>query len=117
GWVGSLRQQVRQRTRQLGKEIDEHKRTETNLETEIAERKRMGTQMQKAHQELLDISRQAGMAEVATSVLHNVGNVLNSANVSATLIADGVKKSKVSSLTRVVALLRGHDSDLGTFIA
>ena len=33
--------------------------------------------------ELVVTSRQAGMAEVATGVLHNVGNVLNSVNVSA----------------------------------
>jgi C4-dicarboxylate-specific signal transduction histidine kinase len=103
GWAGTLRQRVRQRTRQLHAEIEE--------------RKRMEIQVDKTHKELLVASRQAGMAEVATSVLHNVGNVLNSANVSATLVADGVKKSKVSSLARVVALLREHDSDLGTFIA
>ena len=45
-------------------------------------------------------SRQAGMAEVATSVLHNVGNVLNSVNVSATLVAEQVKKSKARNLRR-----------------
>src|SRR5437016_5990667 len=41
-------------------------------------------------QQLHDASRQAGMADVATSVLHNVGNVLNSVNVSANLVADSV---------------------------
>ncbi len=36
---------------------------------------------------MIDLSRQAGMAEVAIGVLHNVGNVLNSVNVSASLMA------------------------------
>jgi len=49
---------------------------------------------------------QAGMAEVATSVLHNVGNVLNSINVSATLVTDCVRESRLSSLTRLVKLFR-----------
>jgi len=55
------------------------------------------------------------MAEVATSVLHNVGNVLNSVNVSSSVIADKIRKSKVASLAKVVALLKEHENDLGNF--
>ena len=86
------------------------------LTSEIAERKLAEAKIEKMHQELLQSSRQAGMAEVATNVLHNVGNVLNSVNVSAGLVVDGVKKSRTSSLARVVALLKEHEQDLGTFI-
>jgi PAS domain S-box-containing protein len=68
-------------------------------------------------QQLRDASRQAGMAEVAASVLHNVGNVLNSVNVSASLLADGIRKSKGAGLERVVTLLQEHRDDLGQFIA
>jgi signal transduction histidine kinase len=64
----------------------------------------------------MDASRQAGMAEIATNVLHNVGNVLNSVNVSAILASDLAQKSKASSLSRVVALMREHLSDLGDFV-
>jgi signal transduction histidine kinase len=56
------------------------------------------------------------MAEIATNVLHNVGNVLNSVNVSTGLVVESVKKSKVSRLARVVALLQEHAPDLGEFI-
>ena len=53
--------------------------------------------LEQVHRQLLEASRQAGMAEVATSVLHNVGNVLNSVNVSASLVGGRrVKKSKVA---------------------
>ena len=82
---------------------------------DITERRRTETELAKMHSELLDISRQAGMAEIATNVLHNVGNVLNSVNVSAGLVADSVKKSKASSLAKVVVLLREHEQDLGAF--
>ena len=57
---------------------------------DITERKRfLEAALRQTHAgDLLGVSRQAGMAEVATSVLHNVGNVLNSVNVSSSLIAD-----------------------------
>ena len=68
------------------------------------------------HKQLLDASRQAGMAEVATGVLHNVGNVLNSVNVSANLLSEKLRHSRVSGLAKVVALLREHSSGLADFI-
>jgi signal transduction histidine kinase len=101
-WVGALRQQVRRQTR--------------TLREEIAERERMEVQIEKTHQELLNVSRQAGMAEIATNVLHNVGNVLNSVNISTGLIVESVRKSRASSLARVVVLLEEHAHDLGAFI-
>jgi two-component system, sensor histidine kinase ChiS len=64
---------------------------------------------------LLETSRQAGMAEVATSILHNVGNVLNSVNVSSGLILDNLQKSKLTGLTKAVAMLQAHSSDLPGF--
>jgi PAS domain S-box-containing protein len=68
-------------------------------------------------EQLRDASRHAGMAEVAASVLHNVGNVLNSVNVSASLLADGIRKSRGASLERVVALLQEHQAALAEFIS
>jgi signal transduction histidine kinase len=68
------------------------------------------------HKQLLETSRRAGMAEVATSVLHNVGNVLNSVNVASSCVADILRNSKAANLSKVVALLREHETDLGHFI-
>lgn len=83
---------------------------------DITERKRAEAALEKAHRELLGVSRRAGMAEVATGVLHNVGNVLNSVNVSALLISDRIRKSRVAHLTQVAAALQENAADLGTFI-
>ena len=69
------------------------------------------------HKQLVETSRQAGMAEVATSVLHNVGNVLNSVNVSATLVGDRLRTSKVANLPKLVAMLQDHAADLAGFLA
>jgi C4-dicarboxylate-specific signal transduction histidine kinase len=61
-------------------------------------------------------SRQAGMAEVATGVLHNVGNVLNSVNVSANLISQSLEQSQGSSLAKLASLLQSNQANLGQFL-
>jgi PAS domain S-box-containing protein len=86
------------------------------IQRDISERKRAEAAIEDMHSQLLDASRHAGMAEVATGVLHNVGNVLNSVNVSANLIADMVKHSKSANLAKAVALLESHAQDLGGFL-
>jgi len=72
--------------------------------------------LEQTHKDLVGASRQAGMAEVATSVLHNVGNVLNSVNVSATLLHDRIKQFRVAPLSRVAAMLQEQGEELGSFI-
>lgn len=83
---------------------------------DISERKHSEAKLSDAHEKLLHASRQAGMAEIATNVLHNVGNVLNSVNVSANIVEDTVKQSRSSRLSDVVDLLRSHEQDLGVFL-
>jgi len=83
---------------------------------DITERKRAEEELERAHRRLVDLSRQAGMAEVATSVLHNVGNVLNSVNISATVVTDSLCKSQAGNLTKVAAMLDEHSADLGGFL-
>lgn len=78
---------------------------------------RAQAELQEAHQALMRASRQAGMAEVASNVLHNVGNVLNSVNVSANLLDQRMRASKASGLARVAAMLEEQGDQLGSFIA
>ena len=95
----------------------ENARLYSTIQWELAERKKTEAKLEVTHRQLLDASRQAGMAEVASNVLHNVGNVLNSLNVSATLAADIVRNSRSANLTRIVALLDEHATDLGDYLA
>lgn len=83
---------------------------------DITERKLAEEELARMHKNLLEVSRQAGMAEVATGVLHNVGNVLNSVNVSAMLISDRLSKSRVAHLSNVSATLKANAGDLGQFL-
>ena len=78
--------------------------------------KKAEVELEAAHQRLIETSRLAGMAEVATDVLHNVGNVLNSVNVSCSLAVDRVKASKAASLFKVSALLEENRGRLGEFL-
>jgi len=71
--------------------------------------------LEDSNRQLMEATRQAGMAEVATGVLHNVGNVLTSINVTANLISDRFRDSKVTSIFKVCALLREHQNNLGDF--
>jgi PAS domain S-box-containing protein len=84
---------------------------------DITARKEAEDKLEQAHKQLLEVSRQAGMSEVATSVLHNVGNVLNSVNVSSSLISEKIRDSKVPNVAKAVSLMRAHQSDLAGFLA
>ena len=84
--------------------------------TDITQRRESQAEIDRMNKQL-ETSRQAGMAEVATSVLHNVGNVLNSVNVSATVVSDTLKRSEHGSLVKVVALMREHETALGAFLS
>ena len=66
--------------------------------------------------ELLDASRQAGMAEISTGVLHNVGNVLNSLNVSAATIQKRYNKSPLTNLEKISALIAENENGFGAFV-
>ncbi len=82
---------------------------------DITSIKEAEARLKQAHQQLVETSRLAGMAEVATSVLHNVGNVLNSVNVSATLVLDQVRKSRLNHFARLAALIQEQRDQLATF--
>lgn len=114
-WIWLLRNQVRQRTRDLGLKVDELKRSELSLAAEVAERKRLQINADHAHNQLLAVARQAGMAEVATGILHNVGNVLNSVNVSSSLVKDRLGRLRIDGLAKAVALLHQNETSLGDF--
>lgn len=82
------------------------------LRQEIKLREEAETKLADLHKKMLSVSRTAGMAEVATSILHNVGNVLNSVTTSAELIINQFNESR---LKRAVTLI--PDIEKSTSIA
>jgi PAS domain S-box-containing protein len=82
----------------------------------ITARKEAEARLGELHRTMVEVSRQAGMAEVATGVLHNVGNTLNSVNISTSMLADQLRQSRVGNLVKAIQLLREHSTDLATFL-
>jgi PAS domain S-box-containing protein len=83
---------------------------------DITERKDAELELERVHKQLIDSSRVAGMAEVATNVLHNVGNVLNSVNVCVSRVGDHLRQTKSAGLGKVAVLLKEREGDLASFI-
>ncbi|MHC4906297.1 MAG: ATP-binding protein [Planctomycetota bacterium] len=74
------------------------------------------TELEEKSNELIKMSRNAGMAEIATNVLHNIGNMLNNVNVSATVISDALSQSKLLKLQEVSRMMQDHSEDIGAFL-
>ena len=103
-------------TTAFNKMLEHVQKRDAALRNEIAERTRTEQEVQRLHGQLLDASRLAGMAEVATGVLHNVGNVLNSVNVSAGVIAEKLGHGRTSKLVKAAHLLRAQNGALHDFL-
>ncbi|HYI00155.1 GAF domain-containing sensor histidine kinase, partial [Hyalangium sp.] len=72
-------------------------------------------ELRKAQAQLVETARSAGMAEVATSVLHNVGNVLTSAIVNVEMLSHTVSASRIARVKQLSAMLQEHQSALADF--
>ncbi|MFO0837291.1 MAG: ATP-binding protein [Phycisphaerae bacterium] len=86
----------------------------SDLEHRVKERTE---ELRSTHARLVETSRQAGMADVASGILHNVGNVLNNLNVSTNVLTASIRNSKIDGLARLSELLEKHRADLAEFIA
>jgi signal transduction histidine kinase len=84
------------------------------LEQRVEERTR---ELKQAQVRLVDTAREVGMSEVASNVLHNVGNVLTSAVISLETMYRAVGSSRVGRLKQATGLLVEHREHLGEFLA
>jgi signal transduction histidine kinase len=84
---------------------------------ELKARVHSAMRMVQAQAQIREKSREAGMAMLATGILHNLGNALNGVTVSSGLIQDRLRDSKTPMLRKVVDLLQQHSADLPGFLA
>lgn len=88
------------------------------LEEEIERRVRIEAELQhQVQQEMIQTSRRAGMAEVATGILHNIGNVLNSLNVSLSVGTERTAALDLDALRKTNELVQENRGDLGAFLS
>ncbi len=86
------------------------------ISKDVTELKKAESELEATHNRLVHASRLAGMAEVASDVLHNVGNVLNSINVSCSLVIDRVQEGSYANLTKIPQMLRENAGRLDQFL-
>lgn len=82
---------------------------ETRVETSSA-------QLEAAREELVDATQRAGMADIATGTIHNIGNILSSVNVSTEEVKSHLDNSKIRGLLKANQLLLEHENDLADFL-
>ncbi|HEX8706120.1 MAG TPA: ATP-binding protein [Myxococcaceae bacterium] len=83
------------------------------LEQRVEERTR---ELQEVHKKLVETARQVGRAEIATNVLHNVGNVLNSIATSAVVARERLTGMKLDNVEKMATLLEEQQSQLAVFL-
>lgn len=72
--------------------------------------------LQKLNAQIISSTREVGMADVAVSILHNVGNVLNSVNVSSNILVENLKKSHFNKFFDVCGMMREHVGTISSFL-
>lgn len=91
--------------------------TNETLQVEIERRKRVQEEREELNRKLMETSRQVGMADVASTVLHNVGNVLTSVNVSVEVVIQTLKQAPIGDVGLVATMLQAHSHDLDRFLS
>jgi PAS domain S-box-containing protein len=84
---------------------------------DVTERVEAETRERVLQEKLRVSSHQAGMAEIATGVLHNVGNVLNSLGIANATARRHLKSLRVERLGIVAAMMRENRASLAVFLA
>jgi signal transduction histidine kinase len=83
---------------------------------DITERKDAEKELFKLNHQLISSARKAGMSEVATSMLHNVGNTLNSVNISINLIKNCFDQLDFNTIYQATEMLLTHAETLADFL-
>jgi len=73
-------------------------------------------ELKASHAELLQVAHQAGMADIAAGVLHNVGNIFNSMSVATQAMKRDLSQSKLSRLRDTAKLLNENKTNLAEFL-
>ena len=100
----------------LNSERSELQQSNRQLDASLNELREMQGRLVQSSKVLAEVSRRAGMAEVATGVLHNVGNALNGVNISAEVTAARVAELKVASVVRIADLLEQNRPNLPSYL-
>ncbi|MDP1601685.1 MAG: ATP-binding protein [Legionella sp.] len=83
---------------------------------DINSAKEAETQIKELNSALLTTARLAGMSEVATTILHNIGNLLNSINVSLSILKTNIASLHHQKLSQLIAMINANSHHLEEFL-
>lgn len=90
--------------------------TNQALEKDIAQHKATEEKLALLNAQLVIASRRAGISEIGTEVLHNIGNILSSVNTSISLLSNKITNSSMNGIVMLTQLLKEHEDDWKTFL-
>jgi PAS domain S-box-containing protein len=85
--------------------------------TDITDQKNVAQQLRKSKVDLVETLHEAGEAEVAAGVLHELSHLLKSVDASTGMLLDELSSPHVDLLARTVALCEEHGASLPDFLA
>jgi len=112
--IGSLALSFATMRDAIKRQIKELEDSHDKLDLRVIERTK---ELKNTQVQLVELSRESGMAEIATNVIHNVGNALNSINISSEITYEKLKTLRLSVLEKVVTLLDENKENHAQFIA
>jgi signal transduction histidine kinase len=92
--------------------IEELQTTQAALERSNRELGSANKDLQETREQLAVSAHQSGMAELAVSILHNIGNAVNSVNVRAYSLAESMAHREMELLEKVCDFLESESSGL-----
>lgn len=92
------------------------KRMRVCILRDVTTRKETEATLADAQSQLVDAAHKSGMADMATGVLHNIGNILNSVNLAVEEIHTVSSGSKIAGLLKANDLLLQHQEDMQAFL-
>jgi two-component system, NtrC family, sensor kinase len=111
--LGQLAQSFETMATRLRRREEDLRAANEGLEQRVEERTR---ELRGVHQQLVQTARRTGMAEIATNVLHNVGNVLTSVYTSSQVAKERVQGMRLDHVSRVAQMLQARRADLAAFL-
>ncbi|MCL9683622.1 ATP-binding protein [Legionella maioricensis] len=99
----------------IGHCLEEEKQLE-GIFIDIHKNKIAEEKIKDLNQQISSTARRAGMAEVATTILHNIGNILNSSNTSINLLKNNLNQNYMKKLFKIIEMLSQHKEDLSDFL-
>jgi signal transduction histidine kinase len=94
----------------------DNKATISGVIIDISKRKELEAQNYQLNEKIITVAKQAWLAEVAVSVIHNIGNILNSATTSASILINNLNNSNLYKITEVISLLKQNSDSTNKFL-